>query len=332
MRLGFVGLFCLIGVTLQLRADSVLLKDGTVFEGRFNSIQNDKMIFDTPDGVVEISSDKIVKIEIDYNGFFLCYALKNDPKRKICTYKLQEITGKTAYLSSLQERVHRKEISLADVVFFQFKKNASSKKEITSLLSEKMNVSLDLRDERVEEGIISEIDKSKKTLVIKKKGGEEAVLSEADITGGRLIPEKPREAFYWWSIFPGVPQFVRGEYVKSGLIVSGFGLMGAGFVSEYRAAVATNAAANSDLMFLLLGMNAGSYRQRFQGHQRNQRILAGGMVMLYAYHLLDAYGMDRLFSGRLKFGYNYGYPSEPIQLAHPYPRTPVHEVRLTFAY
>lgn len=275
-----------------LLADTIYLKDGRSFKGFMESINGNTMVFSGPEGKIEIPSSEVMRIDIDYTGIPVCYTSAEESENENCEGLLQALGPEGAVIFFSKKK--RITVPLKKIVKLEFSK-ISKLQKILPLLSTDLIISLKKYDGTVHEGKITSRGKSRDSIEMELNEGERISIHEKEILGGRLIDQWNPNRFYWYSLIPGVHQHFRHENLKSGIIVGGLIGMGSGFYFEYASAVRTNTEAHSDILLLLFGLNQDRYANKFRTHQNGQRVFAAGMVMLYAYHLLDVYGMNGFF-------------------------------------
>lgn len=307
--------------TGRLEADFIHRKDGTKFEGVFQAVEGDSLVFKTPGGdLVRIKSDLVARIEILYTGIEACYVLREAPDNRVCSGILHTLTPTRVILAQKDRREQKQVIPLGDVKLLEFSKKSEGQ-AILPLLRSGIRVFLNSTEGEVE-GLVENV--SAQLVTLRVPGGARRTFRENQIRGGTYRPPRvyappqppllPKAATpagkvaasrtlaparidpydrVWnaWAVLPGISHFRRGQYLWGTTYVFSFLALAGGGYAEYAAARRVNAEKNSSLTYLLF--NDSSYADRFKRHQANQRIIGGVAGLLYIIQLFHA-GFTRL--------------------------------------
>ena len=287
----YILIFLLGLVPAVLSADMIHLKNGTTVEGYFLNMEGSSMVFRTFNGEIRVSKDEILKVEMGYSGIPMCYG--EDGAEPICGGLLHAVFSDHFVFVASRGSVDRQTLDSGQVDYITFRKESPEQKIIPIL---NPDTGLEVREQGKLGflGRVVEIEGDRLRLV-DDDTGREVLFREKDLREGTirfLPPIRPTRSdqisrgFSFLQLVPGVYQWERGEYWKTGLYAGGFLVLGAAFAAEYQAASKQDEMAMQDPAFLLYD-NPG-YRQSFRTHQQNQAIAGALVGLLYTVHLADA--------------------------------------------
>ena len=301
-----------------LFADIIHLKNGEKIEGFFERTEGRYLLIRLKDGQVKkILKNRLQRVEIVYTGVSVCYRTKLRPTNKDCSGVLHTLTSSRVIIASADRKNKQIEFQLEQIKLLEFRKKNLNQK-IAPLLRPGLRLQLLLKSDQIR-GRIEKINRG--LITVKLPDGNLRRIKEIELMGGIYIPppiykpvKKPiappvpvplgdigfhsrtdlnfkdpfegYSRFRWKHLVPGLPQISRGDRLLGYGIIGGFGFLGAGFLMEYQAAQQVGAGASSDISFLLYGNPA--FEAEFQAHQRNQKIIGGLALLLYAYHIYDS--------------------------------------------
>lgn len=275
------GIVCAL-LSVDLYADQVTLKSGELYEGFYQSEDEDGINFVKLDGErIKIPADDVQSMEFSQSGVPACFVASG---QKTCDVILASIADDSLVIAEGKARRLVRSVPLSQVQSFELTRIADHQKIIPLLVRERKTQLRLVSGQRVA-GKVLDAGEGKVTLRI---GTEDRVIQEAEIAAASVtLVEVPFRPFKLANLYPGFAQYRAGRTLPGGVMMGGFAGLWTGFLVEYIQAENQSKKAKSDLTVSLF--NNTSYLESFTRHQNNQRILAASAMLLYAFHWVDLY-------------------------------------------
>ncbi len=276
----------------SVHADIVILKSGRSINGRIRTEEAGHLFVLTLEGERKVPEAEIDRVEIGYSGLSFCI-VPRDNRPKDCDGVLHLLLRNSIVLGTGNGLTHRREIRRDAFARIEFRKAAEGQRILPAVTK---GIELDLTvknpagGEMILRGTVMESNLER--LTVRLADGSLRELSERDLIAG-IFGMRPAQNTYQpppflLRLLPGGYQMWDGSYFKGSLFFLGFSALGAGLAASYSAARTAERNASNSLTFLLFYDQ--EYQAKARRYQRVQRGIGAAAVVLYALHLIDAFG------------------------------------------
>ncbi|HMU84232.1 MAG: hypothetical protein K1X70_01910 [Leptospirales bacterium] len=291
----FARVFILLFAS-ALHADTVLLVDGRLLEGKYLGDRGDFIEWEQAGQIVKLESTNVVRIELAYPGVPVCFRRKG-AKERVCQGKLYLLYGSSVEIIGGPGDTKKETVKISDLSDLEFQRTTE-----TQLLLPRIRPGAAIRLVIPEGSVQGSVQSVEPGRVLVRDSQDQVVEVREEKIEQLQLPTS--SGFLFSRLIPGLPQYRRSERIKSGAIVGGIAFFGMSALWEQSQAQREVSRARANLLYISTGI--GSRESVFAGHRKNAQILGFGMLLTYGFHLTDEFVLSARSSRKsIQIGFSF---------------------------